>query len=121
MCGQISGRRSEEYWCVHYEHAAGDTIGGHTNYTFDVADPTGFKSILNNDPPFNLPFGIDKGYRYGIVQSTHVENTLTGGFSGHTDLFSGLSFLAPLHFLVDVGIGHNIPGVNLDFGCKAGS
>ena len=96
------------------------TIGGHANYTFNVSDPTGFQSILNNNPPFSLPFGIDQGYRYGVIQSTHVENTLTGGFSGHTDIFSGHSIFAPLHLLVDVGIGH-IPGVNLDFGCKAGS
>ena len=45
----------------------GDTIGGHTNYTFDVANPTDFQNILNNNPPFNLPFGIDKGYRYGTI------------------------------------------------------
>lgn len=32
---------------------------------FDVADLTGFQNILNNNPQFNLPFGIDKGYRYG--------------------------------------------------------
>jgi hypothetical protein len=96
------------------------TIGGHANYSFDVSDPTGFQGILNNNPPFSLPFGIDQGYRYGVIQSTHVENTLTGGFSGHTDIFSGHSIFAPLHLLVDVGIGH-IPGVNLDFGCKAGS
>jgi RHS repeat-associated protein len=96
------------------------TVGGHANYTFDVFDPSGFQNILNNNPPFSLPFGIDQGYRYGVIQSTHIENTLTGGFSGHTDLFSGHSILAPLHLLVDVGIGH-IPGVNLDFGCKAGS
>ncbi len=96
------------------------TIGGHANYSFDVSDPTGFQSILSNNPPFSLPFGIDQGYRYGVIQSTHVENTLTGGFSGHTDIFSGHSIFAPLHLLVDVGIGH-IPGVNLDFGCKAGS
>ncbi len=96
------------------------TNGGHANYSFDVSDLTVFKSILSKNPPFSLPLGIDKGYRYGVIQSTHVENTLTGGFSGHTDIFSGHSIVAPLHLLVDVGIGH-IPGVNLDFGCKEGS
>ncbi|GGG75787.1 RHS repeat-associated core domain-containing protein [Edaphobacter dinghuensis] len=95
------------------------SIGGHANYTFDVADPSGFQSILNQNPAWPLPFGIDQGSRYGLVGSTHIENTLTGGFIGHTDLFNGHSFLAPLHWLVDVGVGH-IPGVNLDFGCKAG-
>jgi hypothetical protein len=71
-----------------------------------------------------LPFGIDKGYRYGAFESTHIENTLTGGFIGHTDIFGGHSFLAPLHWLVDVGLGQTIgriPGATLDFGCKAGS
>jgi RHS repeat-associated protein len=95
------------------------TIGGHANYTFDVGDPSGFQGILNQNPAWPLPFGLDQGSRYGLIDSTHIENTLTGGFSGHTDLFNGHSFLAPLHWLVDVGIGH-IPGVNLDFGCKAG-
>ena len=95
------------------------TSGGHVNYTFTVNDPTGFQNILNNNPPFPLPFGIDTGYRYGTVLSTHIHNSAAGGFSGHTDLFGGHSFLAPLHLLVDVGIGH-IPGVKLDFGCKAG-
>lgn len=95
------------------------SIGGHANYTFDVADPSGFQGILNQNPAWPLPFGLDQGSRYGLVGSTHIENTLTGGFIGHTDLFNGHSFLAPLHWLVDVGVGH-IPGVNLDFGCKAG-
>ncbi len=96
------------------------TVGGHANYTFDVSDPTGFQKILNQNPAWPLPFGLDQGSRYGVIQSTHIENTVTGGFTGHTDLFNGHSFLAPLHWLVDVGVGH-IPGVNLDFGCKAGS
>jgi hypothetical protein len=79
-------------------------------------NPSGFQSILDQNPPWPLPFGLDTGYRYGVVDSTHIENTAVGGFIGHTDLFSG-HWLAPLHWIFDVGIGH-IPGVNLDFGCK---
>jgi hypothetical protein len=97
------------------------TFGGHANYTFDVSDPTGFQNTVNQNGPWPrgpLQF-LDAGSRYGIIQTTHIENTPTGGFTGHTDIFNG-HILTPFHFLVDVLIGH-IPGVNLDFGCKAGS
>jgi hypothetical protein len=96
------------------------TIGGHANYTFDVSDPTGFQSILNQNMPWSWAGPLDEGHRYGIVMSTHILDPINGAYSGHTDLFNGHSILAPLHWIVDVGIGH-IPGVNLDFGCKAGS
>lgn len=98
------------------------TVGGHANYTFDVGDPLGFQGLLNQNPPWPLPFGLDQGSRYGVIQSNHIENTATGGFSGHTDLFNGHSLLAPLHLIVDVAIGQiisHIPGANLDLGCKA--
>jgi len=96
------------------------TNGRHANYSCDVSNPTGFQRILNKNPPFLLPFGVHHGYRYGVIQSTQVENTLTGGFCGHTDIFSEQSIFAALHLVVDIGIGH-IPGVNLDFRCKARS
>ena len=86
-------------------------VGGHANYSFNVPNPTAFQNILNQNPPWPLPFGLDVGYK-------HIENTGMGGYIGHTDLFNGRSWLAPLHWIVDVGIGH-IPGVNLDFGCQA--
>jgi hypothetical protein len=96
------------------------SIGGHPNYTFDVVNPAEFQAVLSKNPPWPLPFGLDKGYRYGVLSSTHIENTPTGGFIGHIDLFSGHSALAPLHWIGDVGIGH-IPGVNLDSGCQSHS
>jgi hypothetical protein len=48
------------------------------------------------------------------VQSTHILDPLNGSCRDRTDLFNGHSILAPLHWIVDVGIG-NLPGVNLDF------
>ncbi len=89
------------------------TVGGHANYTFTVPDPTTFQNILNQNPTIPLPF--NKGYRFGVVQSTHIEIT-SAGYNVHTDLFNGTSWMAPLHWIVDVGIGH-IPGMNLDLGC----
>jgi RHS repeat-associated protein len=95
------------------------TVGGHANYTFDVPDTGAFQSVLDQNGPWPLPFGLDTGYRYGTVQSTHIRAPLstTGSYSGHTDLFGGHSLLLPLHLIVDFAIGH-IPGVDLDFGCR---
>jgi RHS repeat-associated protein len=94
------------------------THGGHANYSFTVVDPTAFQSVLDQNQPWPLPFGLDTGHRYGLIASTHILDPATQGapYTGHTDLFNGHSFLAPLHVIVDVVIGH-IPGVNLDFGC----
>ena len=78
------------------------------------------QGILNQNMPWSWAGPLDEGHRYGIIMSTHILDPVSGSYSGHTDLFNGHSILAPLHWIVDVGIGH-IPGVNLDFGCKAGS
>jgi RHS repeat-associated protein len=92
--------------------------GGHDNYNFTVPNPASFQGALNQNPPWPLPLGLDRGHRYGLINSTHILDPVAAGdpYTGHTDLFNGHSVLAPLHLLIDVGIGH-IPGVNLDLGC----
>ena len=96
-----------------------ETHGAHNNYSFTPnGDPSTFQNVLNQNAPWRLPFGLDTGHRYGLINSTHILDPAVQGdpYTGHTDLFNGHSVLAPLHVLVDFGIGH-IPGVNLDFGC----